>query len=121
MVRRTTVMAALVAALTPAMPASATVPGQNGKIAYTQATCAIACARDIHSVNASGGNDVNLTASPADDVDPAWSPDGAKLAWTSRSGGVSGPATIWTMNANGSGKAQLTASSSSDADVDPAW
>jgi serine/threonine protein kinase len=38
---------------------------------------------DIWSMNSDGTGVTNLTASPGDDTDPAWSPDGARIAFAS--------------------------------------
>jgi Tol biopolymer transport system component len=38
---------------------------------------------DIWSMNSDGTGVANLTASPGDDTDPAWSPDGARIAFAS--------------------------------------
>jgi hypothetical protein len=55
---------------------------------------------------------VQLTTGPADDRNPAWSPDGTKIAFM-RDGD------IWVMNADGSGLVQLTTDPVYE--DDPAW
>ena len=52
-----------------------------------------------------GTEQVRLTTSPADDADPAWSPDGTKIAFMSER---TGRRQVWVMNADGSGQTQLT-------------
>src|SRR4051794_1816267 len=62
------------------------------------------------------GSDVRrLTADPAHDEGPIWSPDGTKIALTSERGGSSG---IWVMNADGSGPRRLTDDPSLDESPD---
>jgi hypothetical protein len=47
----------------------------------------------------------SITSGPANDVDPAWSPDGTRIAFARAVGGNSD---IWVMNADGSDQTQLT-------------
>ena len=61
--------------------------------------------RDIWIMDADGSNAEALTDDRADDVFPAWSPDGLRVAW---SRGVKGVYEIWVMNTDGSDKAQIT-------------
>jgi dipeptidyl aminopeptidase/acylaminoacyl peptidase len=42
---------------------------------------------DIYVIAANGTGEQRLTAHPADDGDPSWSPDGAKIVFTSRRDG----------------------------------
>ncbi|MFH1171883.1 MAG: hypothetical protein V1778_05105 [bacterium] len=48
---------------------------------------------------------IQLTDSPADEVEPAWSPDGRRIAYQS---GADGCQDVWIMNADGSHQRQLT-------------
>src|SRR5213082_3058241 len=77
--------------------AGAVVPGGNGKIVF-------ASTRDgnneIYVMDADGSHQTRLTNNPADDILPAWSPDGTKIAWsTNRPGGSNYE--IYVMNADG--------------------
>src|SRR3954468_15613766 len=82
----------------------AVVPGTNGRIVF-------ASTRDgnneIYVMDADGSHQTRLTNNPADDILPAWSPDGTKIAWsTNRLGGSNYE--IFVMNADGSGAKNLT-------------
>jgi TolB protein len=106
------VIAALTIGIFPAA-AFATVPGQNGKIAFEGGPTS---SPDIFTVNTNGTGLTQLTADGA--ADPAWSPDGTKLAFDSAPGT---PASIWTMNADGSAKTQITTGTGAYEDLYPAW
>ena len=71
---------------------------------------------DIFTMAATGGGQARLTTDPADDLDPAWSPDGNRLAFASRRGG---DLNIWVMNADGSGQVAVT--SGPGLDRFPTW
>jgi WD40 repeat protein len=62
------------------------------------------------------GNEVQLTDSRADDLAPAWSPDGTKIAFESLRDGNS---EIYAMNYDGSGQVNLTQNSAPD--HTPTW
>jgi TolB protein len=90
--------------------ADAVVPGGNGRIVF-------ASTRDgnneIYVMNADGSGQTRLTNHPAEDILPAWSPDGTKIAWsTNRLGGSNYE--IYVMNADGSGVTNLTNFAGSD-------
>ena len=77
-----------------AVPAAATFPGQNGKIASTKLSCAgSGCTGDIYTINPDGSAETKLT-SFGDTRYQAWSPDGQTLAFSHDLG-------IWVMNADG--------------------
>jgi len=52
-------------------------------------------------MDADGSNQTRLMTNPADDREPAWSPDGSKLAFARNF-------EIYAMNADGTGQTQLT-------------
>jgi Tol biopolymer transport system component len=72
--------------------------------------------REIYVMNADGSGVRNLTTNPADDRDPAWSPDGGQIAFHSMR---DGNGEIYVMNADGSNPRNLTNNPASD--FHPAW
>src|SRR5439155_1546837 len=58
----------------------------------------------------------NVSHSPANDFEPAWSPDGNRIAFA-RFVGNAGD--VWVMNADGSNQVRLTTSAADD--EEPAW
>ena len=71
---------------------------------------------DIYVITSNRTERTRLTADPARDVEPAWSPDGGKLACTSDR---DGNAEIYVMNADGSNPVRLT--NAAGIDYRPAW
>src|SRR5215204_2291651 len=82
-------------------PAEATFPGKNGKIAFQSDRGG---SYDIYTMTRNGTEIDNLTTNPADNEDPAFSPDGKKIAFTSDRDGDND---IYKMNANGTRVVQL--------------
>ncbi len=65
--------------------------------------------REIYGMDPDGNNQVNLTNDPADDFNPAWSPDGSQIAFVStRPNEVASRQAIYIMDANGGNVFQLT-------------
>jgi len=95
------------------LPARASFPGQNGRIAYQSVQDGNA---EIYSVNPDGTNPTRLTNDPAPDGTPAWSRDGTKIVFTSARDNHNH---IFSMNADGAGVTQLTFGSPSD--EEPTW
>ena len=83
-------------------PAEASFPGVNGKIAFTRGG-------QIHTMNAGGTNQTNLTEDTVRNGSPSWSPDNTKIAFESfEYQSAPEPPEIWVMNADGSGRTNLT-------------
>jgi ABC-type sugar transport system substrate-binding protein len=71
--------------------------------------------REVYTMAPDGSGLVNLTSSPGEDFDPAWSPDGSRIAFVSnRANGQEDGQFIYVMNADGSGVRQLTYENWSD-------
>jgi TolB protein len=71
---------------------------------------------DIFLINADGSDAVNLTKNKAEDLYPAWSPDGKKIAFSSDRDGRS---QLYVMDADGGNVKRLA--ESDDIDRAPAW
>ena len=71
------------------------LPYETGKIAFVSNRDGN---QEIYVMDTSGANLVNLTNNPANDRDPAWSPDGSKIAFVSHRE----PRGIYLMDADGS-------------------
>jgi TolB protein len=82
-----------------ALPAGATFPGANGKIAFS--TDQDPNGSNIFVVNPNGSGETQLTHGEfGSAIGPNWSPNGAKIAF---SGDVSGTQQLYVINADGSG------------------
>jgi len=98
-------------------------PG-GGSVVY-QTACGEPSA-DLYSISADGTGLRQLTDTPVDETQPAWSPDGTRVAYVEQAvaNKCDGcPDTIWTMNVDGSGVRALTTPSGTDGswDVSPTW
>jgi len=103
-------VASLVALLAMTSVAHAAFPGLNGKIAfYSHPTTS----EDIFVMEPSGSGQAAITGPPADERDPAWSPDGTKIAFEI-------DFDIFVMSSDGSGPVNLTPGGVGG-DGDPAW
>lgn len=60
---------------------------------------------DLYTLPAAGGTAARITAGPAWDFQPRWSPDGRRVSFTSDRGGCDN---IWVMNADGTGARPVT-------------
>jgi ABC-type sugar transport system substrate-binding protein len=69
---------------------------------------------EIYRMDSDGNELINLSNNPADDIEPAWSPDGSQIAFSSdRVTETGGGHFIYIMNADGSGLRQLSEESES--------
>jgi dipeptidyl aminopeptidase/acylaminoacyl peptidase len=99
-----TLALALALAALPARAADAYV----GRVVYVSNQ---AGNNDIYTINTDGTGDQRVTTDPADEFDPAWSPDGRKIAFVRND---DGNRDIWVMNPDGSDQQRLTDDASSD-------
>jgi Tol biopolymer transport system component len=98
-----------------AIPAMATYPGSEGKIAFTRQ---IDGAINIWTVNPDGTDETQLTTSGGD-LSAAWSPDGHRIAFTSQRHGVN---EVYVMNEDGSNQTRLTTAATNIGDSEyPSW
>jgi TolB protein len=72
---------------------------------------------EIYSMNGDGTSRRRLIDNPYNDIEPAWSPDGAKIAFASER---TGNYEVFVMNADGSGQTNITNSPGSW-DSHPSW
>ncbi len=87
-----------------------TVPGRNGKIAFSSSLSSRDRNSEIYTMEADGSNVTRLTLDPRNDIEPAWSPDGRKIAFVRSevSYSTDRPGEIYVMNADGSDQRRLT-------------
>lgn len=77
-------------------------------------TVAYVVGTDIVARNTGTGTESPVTAGADTEIDPSYSPSGAKIAYASNAGGTF---QIWTANADGTGAAQLTTGGGTE----PSW
>jgi Tol biopolymer transport system component len=93
--------------------ARAVPPSARGKIAFVSNRDGN---NEIYTMEPDGTAQTNLTNHPADDTDPAWSPDGTKIAFSSARDGNS---QIYVMNADGTNLTRIT--NNEHYDKEPSW
>jgi TolB protein len=96
-------LGALTALVATTLPAQATAPGPDGRIAFSSDRFG-AGTRNIYSIKPDGTGMTQLTFLTADDgtaSESSWSPDGKSIVFTRGSGDFS-TWRIWIMNADGS-------------------
>ncbi len=96
--------------VTNASSAGAIVPGPNGRIAFESSRTGN---NEIFTMGPDGSTQINITHNPANDVFPAWSPDGSKITFSSDRA-EAGNLDVYVMNADGSGVTRLTNSPGED-------
>jgi Tol biopolymer transport system component len=129
--RWTLIAVVLAAAACAVLPAGATGPGRDGKIAYSRFRMGSGPLREeIVVANADGTHPRRITSVPANYLDeqPDWSPDGQKIAFErcpDLDSNPDGVCRVMVVNANGSGLHQVgpgcTTPSACEWDLDPAW
>ena len=87
------------------VPAQATTPGSNGRIAFQMD---FGRGAQIYTIRPSGLGIKQLTKVPGTAESPDWSPDGTQIAFATEDG----PEGVWIMNADGSHLHQVTTSGS---------
>ena len=90
--------------------------GGNGKLAISSPRSGFPADSDLYTMNADGTVQTRITSLDQDELNPAWSPDGAKLLFE-RTAGLRPD--VFVANADGSNRVQLTTSDRSD--LRPAW
>lgn len=96
--------------------ASATFPGENGKIAFVGKMDGN---EEIYVINEDGTGLTRLTNNNYTDLAPKWSPDGTKMTFEIKSAENDRDRDIYAMNADGTGVARLTDDALLDAN--PLW
>src|SRR5207247_1248802 len=76
------------------------------------------CPTDIYTADADGGNVTRLTADPASEYQPQWSPDGSRIAFVQAFNGTA--TAIYVMETDGTGVRQVS-SAVGGSDFSPSW
>ena len=76
------------------------------------------CPTDIYTVDADDGNVTRLTADPASEYQPQWSPDGSRIAFVQAFNGTA--TAIYVMETDGTGVRQVS-SAVGGSDFSPSW
>ena len=107
--RGLTVLVALVVAGLLCATATATFPGQKGKIAFRRYFNDEHTRSGIFTINPDGSGETQITSSPAGMVDdqPDWSPDGKQIVF-GRCPTNGGSCSVWLMNSDGSNQHTLS-------------
>ena len=114
LVRAATLTAAITVALvTVPTAANATLPGANGRLAFSVFTGS----DEIFTMNQDGSDQRQSTDTIGDNFDPEWSPNGAKFVFASTRETTA--TNVFTMNADGSNQVQLTGPGG--ANLNPTW
>jgi dipeptidyl aminopeptidase/acylaminoacyl peptidase len=112
--RATALAVATIAALVVVpQTASATLPGANGRIAFS----VFVGSDEIFTMNPDGTDQRQVTDTAGDNFDPDWSPTGAKFAFSSTREITA--TNVYTMNADGSNQVRLTGPGG--ANLQPSW
>ncbi|MDQ3631157.1 MAG: hypothetical protein M3417_07815 [Actinomycetota bacterium] len=98
-------------AMTLATPAQAAFPGANGRISFSSQG-------DLWTVAADGSRLTRLTATPEEEAQSAFSPDGTRIAYRRRPAGGA-PFQVYVMEANGADQRRVSASAVNE--TQPAW
>jgi TolB protein len=104
-------LGALAALVATTLPARATAPGPDGRIAFASDRSGPGT-QNIYSIEPDGTGLTQLTFLTADQgaaSEPSWSPDGKSIVFTL--GGQDSPSRIWIVNADGSNPHPLFAES----------
>ena len=93
-------------------PTPTPTPGPSGRIAFDSNRNGN---YEIYVMNADGTGQTKITNNSANDLVPAWSPDGSRIAFDSyRDGNFE----IYVMNADGSGQTRITNNTANDESPD---
>ncbi len=93
-------------------------PTSQAVVFLRETPCKLCVNRDIWIIRADRGLPRNLTQSPTDDGDPAWSPDGRWFAFVRQDDDLN--SAIWTMKSDGTNKRRLSPRGQ-NTDDSPSW